>query len=167
MKSKELLEIIKKRRSVREFKDKEVSPKTIREALEAARWAPSGLNNQPWRFMVLSQKPKDSLAEYTKYSRVIKKANKLILVFLDKNNSYNYQKDLMAIGASIQNILLYLQAQGLGACWLGQILNKAEAVESELNLGDNLEFVAAVAVGSPEKIPPPREREPLDNFLIR
>ncbi|MBU4341978.1 MAG: nitroreductase family protein, partial [Candidatus Altiarchaeota archaeon] len=49
----EILDIIKNRRSVREFLDKEVDDSLIEKILEAGRWAPSGLNNQPWRFVIV------------------------------------------------------------------------------------------------------------------
>ncbi len=167
MKAENLLALIKKRRSAREFKNKEVSQAVINNSLEAGRWAPSGLNNQPWRFKVLAKKKKDSLAEYTKYSRVIKGADKLILVFLDKESSYNYKKDLMAMGAAIQNMLLYFQAEGLGACWLGEILKRAKEVETELSLPAHLEFVAAIAVGIPQSRPVSKQRKPLHKLILK
>jgi len=49
-----ILRLIKGRRSVRKFKKKTVSKQIVEKILEAGRWAPSGLNNQPWRFMVLA-----------------------------------------------------------------------------------------------------------------
>ncbi len=161
-----VLKIIQGRYSVREFKNEEVSGRIIKNSLEAARWAPSGLNNQPWRFMVLKKKKKDTLAEYTKYSRVIKKANILILVFLDKNSSYNYQKDLMAIGAAVQNILLYLYSEGAGGCWLGEIVNKAKEIEKKLKVPPQLEFVAALAIGIPKKKIRAKGRKPLKNLIL-
>jgi len=45
------IEAIKSRRSVRGFTDENVSDEIITQILEAARWAPSGLNNQAWRFI--------------------------------------------------------------------------------------------------------------------
>lgn len=167
MRSENFLELTKERRSVREFKGKVIPEKIIRDSLEAARWAPSGLNNQPWRFKVLSGKHKDSLSQHTKYGRVIKKADKLIVVFLDKENSYNYQKDLMAIGAAIQNILLYLWANQVGSCWLGEILNQAEEVEKKLKISATLKLAAVIAVGIPKTVPPSKKRTSLNKLILR
>ncbi len=166
MKADQLLEIIKKRRSVRKFKNQEVSREIIDKSLEAARWAPSGLNNQPWKFTVLSGQAKDSLATYTKYSLVIKEANKLILVFLNKERLYNYQKDLMAVGAAIQNIILYLWSAGVGTCWLGEILNKAEDVQKKLKTDPQLELAAVIAVGLSTGTNPSRSRLPLEQLIL-
>jgi nitroreductase len=143
------LTLIQSRRSVRKFKRVNIPAKIIKKILEAGRWAPSGLNNQPWRFMVLEGTQKDILAKYTHYGYIIKGADKVILVFLDRKSSYNLEKDLMAIGACIQNMLLYIHSQKLGACWLGEILNKRKAVEDLLNITKHLEFVAAIALGYP------------------
>ncbi len=143
----DILKVLKARRSVRKFKKKAVSEKIILEILEAGRWAPSGLNNQPWKFMVLEKEAKDSLAEYTKYSVVVKSADKLIVVFFDKEDSYNRDKDLMAIGACVENMLLFIHTKGLGACWLGEILNQKEKVHKRLATSENLELAAVLALG--------------------
>jgi len=60
----ELLSLIKTRRSVRKLKDRAVPLSSILEALDAARWAPSAHNAQPWRFVVLAEaEAKKRLAE--------------------------------------------------------------------------------------------------------
>jgi nitroreductase len=59
-----LLELIRSRRSVRRFSDRAVSHEDIGRLLEAARWAPSNHNRQPWRFIVLEDKQQiNQLAE--------------------------------------------------------------------------------------------------------
>ena len=146
---KDILKLIRSRRSVRKFKKESVSGKTIEKIIEAGRWAPSGLNNQPWRFIVLDGEKKNSLTKYTHYSYIVKDADKVILVFLDKKSSYNYEKDLMAIGACIQNMLLYIHSQKLGCCWLGEILNKRKEIKKFLNTSDCLELEAVLALGWP------------------
>ena len=58
MNGKELLEIIQKRRSVRVYKTGKVSEAQLDLILEAARWAPSGANTQPWEFVVTRDRKK-------------------------------------------------------------------------------------------------------------
>ena len=48
-----VLDAIRSRRSIRQYSDDPVSDDDVRAILEAGRWAPSGLNNQPWRFLFL------------------------------------------------------------------------------------------------------------------
>lgn len=163
----DVLGVIKKRRSVRKFKKHNISSKTMLKILEAGRWAPSGLNNQPWRFKVLEKQNKDSLATYTHYAHIIKSADKAILVFLDKSASYNKEKDLMAIGASIQNMLICIHALGLGACWLGEILNKREELCRDLKIPKNLELEAVIALGKPISYPKKASRKSLDSLILK
>ena len=60
-----LLELVKKRRSIRRFKPDPVPDEDIRKIIEVARWAPSGFNMQPWEFVVVTEKDlRDKIAEY-------------------------------------------------------------------------------------------------------
>jgi len=166
MKSKALV-LIKSRRSIRKFKRKAIPKSIIREILEAGRWAPSGLNNQPWRFMVLEKEKRAALCKFSRYGHIIKGSDKAILVFIDKNASYNYEKDLMAIGACIQNMLLYVHSQGLGACWLGEILNQRKEIKRLLKIPTPLELEAVIALGYPLKSHEPTPRKSLKNLIIK
>lgn len=163
----DILELIKTRRSIRKFENKNVSEKIIDEILEAGRWAPSGLNNQPWKFMALGGEDKDFLAECTKYSPIVNSANKLILVFFDKEDSYNRDKDLMAIGACIQNMLISIHSKGLGACWLGEILNQKAQIHKFLKTPKNLELSAVLALGYPLNYSRQGKRKKLKDLTIR
>jgi nitroreductase len=161
-----ILSLIKSRRSIRKFRKANISTKILAKILEAGRWAPSGLNNQPWRFMVLAGEKKDALAKYTHYGYIIKGADKVILVFLDKKSSYSLEKDLMAIGACIQNMLLYIHAIGLGACWLGEILNQRKAIKKFLKLSTNLKLQAVLVIGYPLSAAQKSKRKALANLII-
>ena len=163
----DILKLIKTRRSVRKFKKGVVPKEVIEQILEAGQWAPSGLNNQPWRFMVLEKEKKNDLADYTEYSHIIKSADKAILIFLDKESSYNYEKDLMAIGACIENMLLYIHSLGYGACWLGEILNQRKKIQEFFKIPQNLELTAVIAIGHPLKAPSAGRRKQLKDLIIR
>ena len=163
----DILKMITERRAIRRFKKEIISQKVMDDILEAARWSPSGLNNQPWKFMVLSGSDKNKLADFTVYSYVIHGADKVILIFLDKKESYNYGKDLMAIGACIHNVLLYVHSIGLGACWLGEILSKRADIEKFLKLPKSLELEAVIALGKPASIPKSGRRKDLKNLIIK
>lgn len=163
----DLLELIQTRRSVRKFTGEPVSDIDIDTILEAGRWAPSGLNNQPWRFAVVrSQETKKQLADATKYSTIILGADTLIAVFLDRLVIYDKTKDAQAVGASIQNMLLQAHALGLGACWLGQILAKAEMVRQALGAPENYELMAVIAAGHPEPAQLTSSREELEKLVF-
>ena len=132
------------------YKDKVPSEEEVNKILESGRWAPSGLNNQPWRFLVVrDKKTKDGISKFTKYSDIIKDAPIIICVLMDIGDSYNRDKDIMAIGASIQNMLLQAWELEICSCWLGEILNQGDDVINYLQLVEDFELMAVITFGYP------------------
>jgi nitroreductase len=163
----EILEGIYSRRSVREFTDAVVSREQVYEIIKAGSWAPSGLNNQPWRFVVVSSSEKrHELAQLTKYSRILEQAPVALVVFVDRSVMYNDTKDHQAIGACLQNMLLATHALGLGAVWLGEILKNSEAVRTALALPETLALMAVVAVGHPLRTDQRSHRQELATLVL-
>jgi len=162
-----ILKAIQERRSIRLFTEAPVSRDLIMAALEAASWAPSGLNNQPWRFAVIRDKTcKEGLAALTRYSDILTSAAVLIAVFLDKKSSYDYTKDCQAVGACLQNLLLSLHAMDLGAVWIGEILKNKERVIETLKIPERLELMAIVAVGHPASRSQKSNRRPIEELIL-
>ncbi|MGA1868881.1 MAG: nitroreductase family protein [bacterium] len=156
---------IKTRRSIRRYVSKKIDEALIKEIVEAGSLAPSGLNNQPWRFIVVEDKDMiDRVSRNTKYSHVIKNASVIICVYLDKAESYNYIKDVQAIGACIQNMLLFSHAHGLGSCWMGEILNKAEQVNTLMKVPTEFELMAVITLGYPAESGQ-SERKKIDDLV--
>ena len=161
-------DVIRRRRSIRAYAESKPSEEIIQAVLEAGRWAPSGLNNQPWRFLVIEDdETREGLARFTTYSETIRGAPVVIVVCMDLKASYNRDKDLMAMGAFIQNMLLAAHELGLGACWLGEILNRKIEVAAFLGLADNLELMAVVTMGHPAEEGGEGERMGLGELEIK
>lgn len=163
----DISKVIRTRRSIREYKKDMPRDADIEKILEAGRWAPSGLNNQPWRFLVLKGEKKDSLAGFTKYGEIIKSAPVCIVVLIRLLDSYNWNKDLMAVGACIQNMLLEAHSIGLGTCWLGEILNKKEEVVEHLGLEKDLKLMAVISLGYPDEEIEEVTRKPMKDLMIK
>lgn len=164
----ETIEAIKSRRSVREFTDENVSDEAIEQIIEAGRWAPSGLNNQAWRFIIVrSRDVKDALSGLTHYGAIIKNAPVLIVVFLDSDMMYDYTKDVQSTGAAIQNMLLAIHSIGLGGVWLGEILKNKGTVNKVLEAPDSYELMAVVALGHPVKKNRSSERKEFSELVFR
>ena len=162
-----MLEEIKTRRSVRRFTDDTVDDETIDRIIEMGTWAPSGLNNQPWRFIVIRDpKLKDEIATQTKYSRIIQGAPVCIAVFLDNSQSYDRVKDVQACGACIQNMLLTIHHLELGGVWLGEILKNREPVEKILEVPESCELMAVVALGHTEDKQKQGNRKPVTEVIL-
>jgi len=162
----DFLQIIKSRRSVRDFTDEDVSDEQINNILEAGRWAPSGLNNQPWRFKLVRGDERKNLAECTKYGRIIESAPASIVVFFNQDEGYNRTKDMQSMGACIQNMLLEVHAQGLGAVWLGEILNQRNRAEKALGVPESMELMSVIAFGHPSTELGDSNRRSLEEIII-
>lgn len=164
----ETIDAIKTLRSVREFTNENISDETIRQILEAGRWAPSGLNNQAWRFIVM-QKPdtREAISDLTHYGAIVRNARVLIAVFLDSDQMYDYTKDVQSIGASIQNMLLAIHSMGLGAVWLGEILKNKEKINELIEAPESYELMAVLAIGHPVKKARSSDRKELSGIAFR
>jgi nitroreductase len=164
----ETMEAIRTRRSVRGFTNESISDEIIEQVLDAGRWAPSGLNNQAWRFIVVHDpETKTALSALTEYGPTIKNAQVLIVVFLDKDHMYDYTKDVQSIGACIQNMLLAIHSLGLGAVWLGEILKNKEMVNKVLDAPEPYELMAVVAFGHPARKERISDRKALSHLVFR
>lgn len=165
-----VVETIRTRRSVRQFKKEPVSDDLLNQILESGLWAPSGKNNQPWKFALIRDlKLKESLSSFTHYHSIIKNAPVCIAIFLDHSRVYDRTKDVLAVGASIQNMLLTVHSMGLGGVWLGEILKNKEGVGELLGAGTELELMAVIALGHPDGRASRSNRDPLEEkvFLKR
>jgi nitroreductase len=164
----DLLEGIYSRRSLRKYTARPVERDLLLEIIRAGTWAPSGLNNQPWRFVIVTdEEMRVKLASLTKYSRIITEAPACIVVFVDREAMYHEVKDHQAMGACIQNMLLAAHALDLGAVWLGEILKNGPAVSMLLDLPVSLDLMAVVAIGHPSEGGKVSRRRGVDELLLK
>ncbi len=160
-------EAILTRRSIREFTDQPVEANLLKHIITAGIWAPSGLNNQPWKFVIIHNASiRARLAELTHYAHIVKAAPALIAVYLDQEKMYDRIKDHQAAGACIQNMLLSAHELGLGAVWLGQILANKVQVNEVLGLSNQYELAAVIAFGHPQHKNQQSQRLALEQFIL-
>ena len=161
----DVFEAIKNRRSVRAYTSEEVSEEDVRRLIEAARWAPSAGNIQPWQFVIVrSTETKRRLSDAALHQTFIEKAPVAIVVCADvERSSWGYGSRganlycLQDTAAAIENILLAAQALDLATCWVGAF--HEDAVARVLNTPRNARPVAIVSVGhSAEKPRAPQRR---------
>jgi len=160
----ETLETIKTRRSIRRYQDKSIPSELIEQILEAAMQAPSAGNQQPWHFLVITEKPLlEECARLHVNAPMTKDAACAILVCgdvaLERHKDY-WPQDC---AASVQNILLAAHDMGLGAVWCG-IYPRSERVDKFkkfFNLPSNIIPFAIVPIGFPA------EKKDLENRFIK
>lgn len=190
----ELLEAVKRRRSVRKYADREVPREVLEQLLETACWAPSADNAQPWYFVVLTKQEDINLLKETmervsveirphleelfpRHPRVVNEVTAFlhrlggapvyILAFLQKD--YGAVRDAMveSVAAAIQNLLLAAHEQGLGTCWVNAAtgLGYGPALQAQF-APEKGEFLSLVALGWPDQTPRTPARKP-DRWVIR
>ncbi|RJS80176.1 nitroreductase family protein [Candidatus Bathyarchaeota archaeon] len=167
----DVLEAIKNRRSIRAFKNEDISSETVEKLIDAARWAPSAGNIQPWEFIIVkNSEVKRRLAEAALNQKFVEKAPVVIVVCADENRSFKGYglrgKSLYCIqdtAAAIQNIHLAACSLGLATCWVGAF--KEEDVRKILDVPDGVRPVALVPVGYPAEKPSPPPRRPLSQII--
>ncbi len=165
----ELNECIKGRRSVRAYSDMAVSKEQIEEVLEAGTWAPTGMNRQPWRFVVIEDK---NLIKYvseetkilvqqlmpsltkqfaTETDIVCYNAPVLILICAEKDERWGNVNLLDSVLAA-QNMFLKAYEMGLGSCYMGYVNflnNKPEALK-KIGVPDNCALMVPLILGHPK-----------------
>lgn len=179
-----ILDAISKRYSPMGFLDTPLPEDTLMHLFEAARWAPSSFNQQPWHFIyALKSEPEafeQILDTLTEYNREWAHTASLLIVtvaqmFFDHNkkpNRHAYYDAGMAVG----NFLAQATSMGLYAHQMGGFSSK-KAI-TNLHIPNGYEPVAVMAVGYPEDISnipekfkkratSPRIRRPLDSFVFK
>jgi nitroreductase len=163
-----VLDAIRSRRSIRKYRDDPVNDEDVQAILEAGRWAPSGLNNQPWRFAVVrAPEVKDKIAEQTRYGEIIRGAPVIIAVFIDNEVSYDRVKDCQSIGACLQNMWLAVHALRLGGVWIGEILKNKDKVADILTPPETYELMAVLAVGHPQHRKQKSHRKSVSELIFK
>jgi nitroreductase len=153
----EVLEVIKSRRSIYNFSEKDIEKTKIVALIEAARLAPSSFNNQPWKYVFVHRKDKnrraleDALAVTNGWA---KKAPYLIVLFSRGKDDTTYNEIpyyLYDCGLSAMSLVLEAEHQGLRAHQMaGWSANKVRDV---VGIGEDYTPVVMIAVGYEEKNP--------------
>lgn len=144
-----ILELIKSRRSIRKYKPTPVEDEKLNLVLEAARWAPSAGNRQPWEFIVVKDESmRRQVAEAAPYGWFVAEAPVMIAVVVDPSKDPRHYVEDGAIATT--NMLLEAHSLGLGTCWVGAFGSPYEdKVRKLLNVPANLRVLSIVSLGYP------------------
>ena len=168
-----MIELLRKRRSIRKFTDEQISPESIQTLIEAALRSPSSRGTNPWEFILVDDPELIlKLSESKEYgSLFLKNAPFAIVVCADSTKS-----DVWVEDCSIAAIIIQLTAEslGLGSCWI-QIRSRphndritAETyVQEILGLPEHIKVASILAIGHPVEAKPPVPAEKLLNERIK
>ncbi len=143
----ENLELLKFRRSIRSFSNKKISRVDLETLVDAARFASTARNVQPWEFVVVTDKQK--LVEFAKLAengRFMEQAAACIVVFCADTKYY-----LEDGCAATCNILLAATALGIGSCWIaGDKKPYCPQINILLNAPIGMKLISLIALGYPQ-----------------
>ena len=116
----ELIEAITTRRSIRQFQEKQVPEEHLSVILEAAMMAPSAGNQQPWHFIILSDREKlEQVPSFHPYCKMVLQAPVAILICGDPTGTPWPDFWSQDCSAAAQNALLAARDLGLATVWAG------------------------------------------------
>jgi len=153
------LELLKSRRSIRKYKDQPVEEEKIKKCLEAARWAPSASNKQPWEFLIVTDEDvRKKLSEIHPYARFVGESP---VVFIPLTNPKIHEKYHMSDTAlATMQYMIEAHSIGLGTCWAGVIGSSIEPeIKKLLNIPEHLNVLGLVATGYADEEPTGTRKE--------
>ena len=158
----DFFEVVKNRKSVREYSEKEIKKELLEKIIDAGRLAATARNVQPWEFIITSDKEiLKKICGMCPNGPFIKDAPYLIAVF-SKDTKY-YIEDC---SAATQNMLLAIEAMGLGGCWVaGDKKDYIEDVRKIFNVPEGHRLVSMISVGYPKKSQGPKAKKPVKEVL--
>lgn len=181
----DLEQTIRERRSIRKFRTDPVPKRVIEEILDLAMWAPSGMNQQNWYFIVvrgdklkklldISRRAFDQHTEsdlskvFSNKPQVIQVTKKffytfgnapVVLLAYRTSTMEGELTDIQSVAAAIQNLLLAAHSKEIGGCWM----TGPTYLEREINelVGvENMKLQAVIPIGYPDIHPPIPKRKP-------
>jgi nitroreductase len=156
------LDVIKTRRSVREYSDKEIPKEDLKEIIDCGHMAATARNIQPWKFIVVQDKEKlAKISELAKNGFFIKGANAAVVVFSEDTKYY-----LEDGSAAICNIMLAANALGIGSCWIaGDKKDYCEDIKKLFNAPAEMKLVGMVSLGYAKEAVAEKEKKSVDEVL--
>ncbi len=157
----EAMEAILFRRSIRSYTQQPVSEELINALLEAGMSAPSAGNEQPWHFIVINdRKILDEIPKFHPYSEMLREAPVAILVCGDLRLETHQGFWIQDCSAATQNILIAVNAKGLGAVWLAFYPRETRisGIRKLLRLPEHIIPLSLIAIGYPAEHKPPSNR---------
>jgi len=157
----DILEAILTRRSIRKYENKPVEEALVKELLAAAMAAPSAGNQQPWHFVVVTEREKlDALSHVHPYVTMLRQAPLAILVCADPKVEKFPGNWVLDCAAATQNLLLAAHGLGLGAVWTGLYPDAARmtSVTELMKLPAHIQPHSLVPLGWPAQKPGRQDR---------
>ncbi|MDK1030967.1 MAG: nitroreductase family protein [Planctomycetia bacterium] len=157
----ELFEAIGRRHSCRDLTPGDVPQQDLEKILDAGRRAASGMNVQPFQFLVVSER--EGIEKIATAQGFISGASVVIMIVADPEASKYWLED---ISAAAENMLLAITALGYGSTWVeGTLLRKEDEVKKYFGIPANRRLMIALPIGKPASRGAQAEKKPLADLV--
>ncbi|SDB82114.1 Nitroreductase [Pelagirhabdus alkalitolerans] len=173
----EIEKLIKERRSVSLFEERDVDIDELKKMIETAVWVPNHKNTQPWRFVIITGDTKERLAQlagefksrgmagdakdraYQAGYQMFAQVPVYVMVMMDENHVLKRrQEDYASTSLVIHNLSLIGWEKGLGMIWKTGPLTEEKAFRELIQIEKGEKFVGMIQIGYPKKVPKPLPR---------
>ena len=163
----ELKEVIKNRKSIREYEDRPIPEDKLLRVLEAARLAPSGANSQEYKFVVVRDaNRRQKLAQAAEGQTFVAQAP-VVIAAVSTMPTLMMICDVPAyavdLAIAVDHITLAAVDEGLGTCWIGAF--SQEATRKILKVPAKYKIVALLPLGYPKEPGRPKNRKSLNEII--
>ena len=173
----DIMSIIKGRRSIRSYQDKDIPEELLEQVLESIQWSPSWANTQCWEVIIVKdQKIKEGLQETLPRMNPARKAimqAPVTIALCGKLESSGFYKGqvttkfgdwyMFDLGIATKSRCLTAHSLGLGTVITGMFDH--EKAKELLRVGDGYQIVSLIPMGYPDKEPPPPKRQEISEFV--
>jgi nitroreductase len=177
---RDLEEVIRGRRTINLYLQTPVPRALVREAIDAATWAPNHHVTEPWHFYLLGQETvercldlcfeivranKSEAAAAFKREQWSEKPGWLVVTCRRSDDELQQREDYAACAAAIQNFMLYLWKAGVGSKWTTGEITRDVRFFDILGIDAGREFVVGLLWYGYPKVTPAQKRKDLDDVL--
>jgi nitroreductase len=157
-----LLDVILSRRSIRKYTDKEIPQDILQQVLEAGRQAPSAVNRQPIRFVVVTDSEVKNELSKGLFGKHIKDASVVVVGCADEKSILTGKWAVVDVTIAMENIVIAAWSLGIGSCWVGSF--SEEKTKELLKIPNKWKVVALLTLGYPAEEPKAKNRKPFEEL---
>ena len=162
-----ILDVIRKRRSVRSYQEKPVEEEKLLRVLDAGRLAPSARNRQEWRFVVVTGDEERRKLMKASYDQSFVGHAPVTIAACGTGTDYvmacGQPAYVIDVAIAIDHMTLQAVSEGLGTCWIGQF--DEQSVKELLGIPEAVRVVELLTLGYPSGEAGPSFRKPLDDIV--
>ncbi|HSQ49249.1 MAG TPA: nitroreductase family protein [Candidatus Deferrimicrobiaceae bacterium] len=158
-----ILDSILSRRSVRKYENKEIPREVVNQILEAGRQAPSAVNKQPIRFVIVKDGDLTKNFSSALFNRFVKDAPMVIVGCADVKSFQTGKWAVIDTTIALQNMVIAAWSLGVGSCWIGAF--DEEKIKQLLKIPEKWKVVALVTFGYPAEESKPKKKKSVEELF--